>query len=96
MNNWISCDNKLPQNNQIVLVKWNNIHCCREENYSVMRFQKGRTTEELKNATYFYGEDEWGNNKKPYNWKDPHGPLSLFGQEVSHWMPIPEFINEEF
>ena len=32
--------------------------------------------------------DEHGNNQVPYYW-DTFGPDSFFGQDISHWMPIP-------
>lgn len=38
----------------------------------------------------YYGADEHGNNKKPYRWVANGGPMTWFGQEVSHWMPLPE------
>ena len=33
--------------------------------------------------------DEDGNNEKPYCW-DTFGSTSFFGQEITHWMPIPK------
>ena len=87
---WISVDERLPEDGDIVLVYWYNVHCCERDNFSVMRFRKGRTSEELKQADFFRSCDQWGNNKRPYDWSDPHGPLSLFGQDVTHWMPLPE------
>lgn len=38
--------------------------------------------------TYSRG-DEHGNNFVPYAWEGD-GPMNWFGQEVSHWMPVPE------
>lgn len=92
---WISVEERLPENGQVVLCYWWNVHCCERDNLSVMRFRKGRTAEELKDAKCFSRSDQWGNNKKPYCWDDPHGPLSLFGQEVTHWMELPEPPKEE-
>ena len=34
--------------------------------------------------------DEYSNNKRPYRWIVSNGPGSFFGQEVTHWLPIPE------
>lgn len=87
---WISVEEQLPKDGDIVLVYWYNVHCCERDNFSVMRFRKGRTSEELKQADFFRSCDQWGNNKRPYDWSDPHGPLSLFGQDVTHWMPLPD------
>ena len=36
----------------------------------------------------YKGEDEYGNNQRPYCWKS-FGPDSYWGQEVDYWMPIP-------
>lgn len=36
------------------------------------------------------GADEDGNNAVPYRWYAPKGPMSWFGQEVSHWMYLPD------
>ena len=38
----------------------------------------------------FRGCDEWGNNLVPYHWYANGGPMSWFGQDVTHWMPLPE------
>lgn len=32
--------------------------------------------------------EDWGNNKVPYCWRAENGG-NWFGQDVSHWMPIP-------
>lgn len=34
-------------------------------------------------------EDEDGNNEKPYCW-NTFGSTSLFGQEITHWLAIPD------
>lgn len=34
--------------------------------------------------------DVHGNNKVPYSWKANGGPMEWFGQDVTHWMPLPE------
>ena len=41
-----------------------------------------------KRSNDFYASDEHGNNLKPYNW-DTFGAKSYFGQQVTHWMPLP-------
>lgn len=92
---WIPVTERLPEDGQVVLCLWWNIHCVESDNYTVMHFRKGRTAEELKDAKFFRGCDQWGNNKKPYCWDSVHGALSLFGQDVTHWMPLPEPPKEE-
>jgi hypothetical protein len=42
----------------------------------------------LRSKTHKTG-DEGGNNRKPYAW-NTFGPGSFFGQEITHWMPLPE------
>lgn len=37
----------------------------------------------------FIKDEVFGNNKTPYSWVAPQGPMSWFGQYVSHWMPLP-------
>lgn len=34
--------------------------------------------------------DVFGNNLVPYCWEATVGPMEWFGQNVSHWMPLPE------
>ena len=50
--------------------------------------------EDIKRSKLFYGADEWGNNEVPYCWAAPSGPMEWFGQDVSHWMPLPEAPDE--
>lgn len=38
----------------------------------------------------FIKDDVFGNNKTQYSWVAPQGPMSWFGQYVSHWMPLPD------
>ena len=85
---WISVEDQLPEDGQKVLCLWWNIHCVTRYNYDVMRFRKGRTAEEMENATVFRSADQWGNNKKPYCWDDERGYIH-FGQDVFYWMPLP-------
>jgi hypothetical protein len=40
----------------------------------------------------YRSEDEQGNNLTPYEWKT-FGATSFFGQDISHWMPIPKCNN---
>ena len=34
--------------------------------------------------------DEHGNNLVPYRFRASTGAMEYFGQEVTHWMPLPE------
>lgn len=43
-----------------------------------------------KRSGVFKACDEWGNNAVPYNWESTCGPMTWFGQDVTHWMPLPE------
>ncbi len=45
--------------------------------------------EESERVLTYRGEDEFGNNRKPYKWEQ-FGPDSFFGQDITHWMSIPE------
>lgn len=91
---WISCDEQLPENRQLVIIyapksQMSKINIC--------TFEKGiskKEREELKLSgderhLRYCGADEYANNRKAYKW-DVQGPGSYFGQDVSHWMPIPD------
>lgn len=43
-----------------------------------------------KRSSVYYGCDVQGNNKVPYRWKANGGPMEWFGQDVTHWMSLPE------
>ena len=49
--------------------------------------------EGIKRHNLYMSEDEYGNNRVPYNW-ETFGPMSFFGQEITHWMPIIPIKNE--
>lgn len=42
----------------------------------------------LERSSIITGSDEHGNNLKPYDWHT-FGPMKYFGQDVTHWMPLP-------
>jgi hypothetical protein len=42
-----------------------------------------------KRTSIFSFYDEEGNNKRAYGW-DGEGPFQFFGQDVTHWMELPE------
>jgi hypothetical protein len=95
---WISCDDALPKHNQLVVTyapesQMSKVNIC--------EFKKGISKEERKQMSggYAYVDterarrikvgDEDGNNRKPYCFKVSGGPGQYFGQEVTHWMPLP-------
>lgn len=88
---WISCEDHLPKPNQDVIVY---VPKSQMQDYSICTFLKGISLEERKEmngnerARTIKDADESGNNKKPYCWKR-RGPGTYFGQEVTHWMPLP-------
>lgn len=42
-----------------------------------------------RSSIYGFG-DVHGNNKVPYAWRADGGPMKWNGQDVTHWMPLPE------
>lgn len=44
---------------------------------------------ETPRSRVYMDADEFGNNLVPYRWKANGGPMEWFGQEVTHWMPLP-------
>ena len=44
----------------------------------------------LKRSQAYKACDEQGNNSVPYCWYPNGGPMSWFGQNVTHWMPLPK------
>lgn len=58
--------------------------------FVVAKLVKGKTAEEIAatNRPTLTGNDEWGNNRRPFRWHTFGAPKFL-GQEVSRWMEIP-------
>lgn len=92
MSDWISVEDRLPEDGQRVLIftpctncygrDWKPIH------QNTADFCKGRTAEEIRrNGGLHCADDEKDNNKRPYAWRD--GAMHWWGQEVTHWMPLP-------
>lgn len=103
---WISTEDKLPNDGDAVLIfdgeigvarfyrgisaeerqKMKNGEIADEDHvlYSSGRYRK------CKRSDMYCPEDEWVNNKVPYRWKALSGPMEWFGQDVTHWMPLPE------
>ena len=104
---WISVDDRLPEEGKYVIVWVGSVQ--------VARIEKGITEEErqkmkngeiddrieygwiqstvcipLKRSDLYKACDVHGNNRVPYRWKANGGPMEWFGQNVTHWMPLPE------
>lgn len=50
---------------------------------------------QLKRSDSYRACDEGFNNKVPYCWSVNGGMVKLFGQNVTHWMPLPEPPKED-
>lgn len=77
--NWISVKDKLPELKQRVIVFL-------DAETAVLAEVGGKRV--LVEAVNFVADANGGNNQKPYAWEE--GPMKHFGQNVTHWMPIPE------
>lgn len=55
-----------------------------EEQRKVLREQGN-----IRAISYHFG-DIHGNNMVPYRFQANAGPMEWFGQDVTHWMPLPE------
>jgi hypothetical protein len=90
---WINCDDRLPEDGQQVLVylhedaTWIEMYGHRVR-IAVVAFCKGRVVGEDDRGP-IEEQDQHGNNERPYCW-DEAGPGQFFGQDVTHWMPIPD------
>lgn len=76
--NWIAVNECLPEPNQRVIAY---VH---EDATQIIIGSKRIRVVAVNFVTDFIG----GNNHKPYAWED--GPMKWFGQDVTHWMPVPE------
>jgi hypothetical protein len=89
---WISVEDALPEQDQRVLVftPKTNLFIGSPVRIYTMHFRSGRTKQELEQVERpaIGAEDEHGNNQRPYCWSCENSG-SFFGQEVSHWMPLP-------
>lgn len=76
MKDWISVKDRLPEDGTYVLGYYNggNWGVAKGQYSVVVRFVDDKGFE--------------SNNTKPYYW-DTHGPLTLFGQDIDFWMPLP-------
>lgn len=97
---WIPCDEQLPENGQQVII----YTTIKGKSINICTFKRGisaKEREELKLSgderwRSFSGADEYANNRKAYNWVGAYGPGSYFGQDVTHWMPIPDSPDSDY
>ena len=108
MSEWISPEDRLPENNTYVLVRYcyGNWHDRDDQErcvIKVMKFKRGLTVAEKKALPHTdlrkgmtNVNDEDGNNRRGYRW-DSFGAGSFFGQDVDFWQPIepPKELNNE-
>ena len=104
---WENDGNILPEDGTYVLIyvpdrPWSDRHDKFDTRYfRVAKFVGGLSEDERKSLPdtderkiTFCGEDEWGNNRKPYKWEE-FGPDSHFGQDPTHWAYLPDMSNRE-
>jgi len=102
---WISVDDALPKDRQAVLFRYSrDNHHLKGTLANGERFERwhwaagwisyGKTKEEVaKGGGSFCGDDQMGNNKRPYSWQT-FGPGSYWGQEVTHWAAITDVAGD--
>lgn len=108
MSQWISVKDKLPEENEYVLILMGSeIEVARiekgisEEERAKMKsgelpdkeefgYIPGRPVFAIKRSDSIKGCDQWGNNTVPYKWYARSGPMQWWGQNVTHWMPLPD------
>jgi hypothetical protein len=89
---WIKVSDRLPEDKTTVLIYAGELgteiydfHRKRVRTF-IATFRQGRGPDpEPPWASY----DQWGNNKRPWGWDGDHGG-TFYGQDVTHWMPLPE------
>ena len=84
---WIPCDLTLPEDGQKVIVYAKSQMKIAEFEKGISLAERDALPEGSERAITWSGADESDNNKKPYRWNIHPG--SYFGQEVTHWLPIP-------
>lgn len=75
---WIRTEDALPPIGQYVLVRHN------RDNWFDSTDQDNVNCVVVKRVN----DEVRGNNRLPYSWH-PFGPGCFFGQDISHWCPIP-------
>lgn len=95
----ITCDADLPPEGKYVIARhnrgtWHDRDDQDNVSTVVVKFVRGLSAEEratLKGSPRgrtYRACDEGHNNQRPYCWQ-AFGPGTFFGQEITHWMPIP-------
>lgn len=75
---WIRTSDRLPEHGERVLIcSANKVHGSCVAGVQVAVYRAGKYL-------------KIGNNKTTYVWDAPCGPMSWFGQDVTHWMPLPD------
>lgn len=85
---WNKINEKLPKDNQKILVWY-------ENSIQTVRFSKGVWNEECKKYNRYGSSDQDGNNALPYAFSICGSPKNLFGQNVLYWAEIPELEIKE-
>lgn len=98
---WISTAERLPEEGKYVLAihnrgTWHDSTDQEHVNFVIVKLIKGLSKSQREflpdydlRKRLYKAEDEEGNNLKPYNWTE-FGPNNFFGQDITHWMPLPE------
>jgi hypothetical protein len=102
---WIKVSDELPPENKYILAihnrgTWLDSDDQEHVNCVVVKMVKGISMEERdlldgtdpRKREYWIG-DEQSNNLVPYIFSG-FGPGSFFGQQITHWMPLPEPPND--
>lgn len=94
-----STKDRLPKNNTYVLARynrgnWRDSHDQEGCQWLVVKFVRGMSIKErtealmTKRALTYKPEDEFGNNRVPYCWKE-FGHATIFGQDIDVWADLP-------
>lgn len=88
---WIDVEVALPDDGEVVLIYTNETNVYgrgrRLMREHVATFYRGRSADEVDPIGRQDFADECGNNLRPFRWAGA-GPLSWFGQDVTHWARI--------
>lgn len=100
MGDWISVEDRLPDEGKAVLCMTtitNHFMGGELQNIKIAALRKGLSIKEREKMKA-NGDERWriqtgndegvGNNMRPYSWSG-FGASDYFGQEVTHWMPLP-------